>query len=168
MAQDGSPGIYEEHLLDPARLRCGRAPAGGFVLDVDGKEYADLKIRLAFPLEAEAEFVGFQLPDGTELGMLERMDDLDAASRAVLQSELDKIYFRPRVVRMGRIVEEQGVLRGEIETTSGPRRLEIRGWRENVRLLGSHRAIIEDVDGNRYLVEDWRQLPKVTREILGL
>ncbi len=64
--------------------------------------------------------------------------------------------------------EEFGVLRGEIETTSGPRQLEIRGYRTHVRMLSGGRAIIEDVDGNRYLIEDWRALPQHTREILGL
>ena len=29
-------------------------------------------------------------------------------------------------------------------------------------------AFVEDVDGNRYLIEDWRALPQHTREILGL
>ena len=27
---------------------------------------------------------------------------------------------------------------------------------------------LTDVDGNRYLIEDWRALPQHTREILGL
>ena len=27
---------------------------------------------------------------------------------------------------------------------------------------------VEDVDGNYYQIDDWRQLPRLTREILGL
>ncbi|MYF92166.1 MAG: DUF1854 domain-containing protein, partial [Gemmatimonadetes bacterium] len=54
------------------------------------------------------------------------------------------------------------------ETTSGPRQLEIRGYRTNGRMLSGGRAIIEDVDGNRYLIANWRALPRRTREILGL
>ena len=159
---------YEEHLLDPRRMRFVRSARGSLILRMDGEEYNDLKIRLAFPLEVEDRFICFFLPDGNELGLLEDMARLDEESRRELQAELDKIYFRPRILRFDKISEEHGMLRGEIETTSGPRRIEIRGWREKVRLLSGNRAIIEDVDGNRYLVDDWRRLPKTTREMLGL
>jgi len=168
MSETSRSRVGDGHVLDPARMVLTRSAKGGLVLRVGDELHTDLKIRLAFPLEADQEFVGFFLADGTELGMLERVADLHPESRALLQSELDKIYFRPRVTGVGRIVEEQGVLRGEIDTTSGPRQIEIRGWRENVRLLSGGRALIEDVDGNRYMVNNWRQLPKLTREILGL
>jgi Domain of unknown function (DUF1854) len=159
---------YQEFIFDPLKMAFSHNDQGSLLLRVGGEEHADLKIRLAFPLEAEADFIGFFLADGTELGMLEKLSDLDPESRQNLQDELDKIYFRPRVTDVGRIVEEHGVLRGEIQTTSGPRPLEIRGWRQNVRVLSDNRALIQDVDGNRYLVDDWRELPKMTREILGL
>lgn len=159
---------YSDFVLDPQKLRFYRNERGGLVVRIDGEEYSNANLRLAFPLEAEEEFIGLFTPDGTELGMLEKLSALDPESQQVLRDELKKIYFRPKVVSVGKIVEEHGVLRGEIQTTSGSRPLEIRGWRENVRLLSNNRAIIEDVDGNRYLVEDWRKLPKVTREILGL
>jgi hypothetical protein len=82
--------------------------------------------------------------------------------------ELDKIYFHPKILTFSNLDEEYGVLRGQIETSSGPRQLEIRNYRTNVRMLSGGRAIVEDVDGNRYLIEDWRALPQHTREILGL
>ncbi|MEW6750232.1 MAG: DUF1854 domain-containing protein [Candidatus Latescibacterota bacterium] len=159
---------YEDHRLDPGEMAFRRSPRGGLILCLEGKEYPDVAVRLAFPMECEDRFVGLALADGTELGMLESMADLDPPSRRVLQEELDKVYFRPAVTRVLWITEEHGVLRGELETTSGTRLVEIRGWRENVRMLSGHRTIIEDVDGNRYLVRDWRALSQVTREILGL
>lgn len=159
---------YEERRLDPAQVRCARQSRGSLLLCVAGQEYRELSVRRAFPLEAEDRFIGFFHPDGSEIGLLESLTDLDPASQAALKEELDKVYFRPRITRFRHITEEQGVLRGEIETTSGVRPLEIRGWRENVRLLSDHRAMVEDVDGNRYLLDDWRILPKQTREILGI
>lgn len=161
-------GAFDEQVLDPRQVQFSRNARGGLVLRLAGEEHESVNLRLAFPLEAEEEFIGVFLADGGELGMLPRLSDLDRASQEVLREELRKIYFRPRVVTIGKIVEEHGVLRGEIETTSGHRPLEIRGWRQNVRILSDNRAIIQDVDGNRYLVDDWRHLPKLTRDILGL
>lgn len=159
---------YEESILDPRRMEFSRSPRGSLLLTIGDEEHQDLTIRRTFPLEEDERFIGFFLPDGTELGMLEDMAELAPKSRQVLQEELDKIYFRPRITGFGKIIEEHGMLRGDIETTSGPRQIEIRGWREKVRILSGNRAIIEDVHGNRYLVDDWRELPKMTKEILGL
>ncbi|MCH7790062.1 MAG: DUF1854 domain-containing protein, partial [Acidobacteria bacterium] len=61
-----------------------------------------------------------------------------------------------------------GVVYADVETSSGPRQLEIRQIRTNIRLLSKNRALIEDVEGNRYELRDWGRLPKLTREILGL
>lgn len=167
MEQERNPG-YSERRLDPARIRCTRSSRGMLVLHVGDEEFREFTVRRAFPLEAADRYVGFFRADGSEIGLLEEPQELDADSRAALEAELAKVYFRPKILRFRHITEEHGVLRGEIETTSGVRTLEIRGWRENVRLLSGHRALVEDVDGNRYLLDDWRILPKQTREILGI
>ena len=160
--------LYADFLLDPSALRCTRSPRGNFILHIGQEEYIDLNIRRAFPLEYSNRYIGFFLHDGTELGLLDDPAQLEEASRNTLLQELDKIYFRPRITAFNSLNEEFGVLRGHIETTSGPRPLEIRGYRKNVRMLSNNRAIVEDVDGNRYLIDDWLQLPQRISEILGL
>ena len=160
--------LYADFLLDPSAIRCTRSPRGNLILRIGRREYIDLNIRRAFPLEDKNRYIGFFLQDGTELGLLDDPEQLEETSRDTLLQELDKIYFRPHITAFNSLDEEFGVLRGHIETTSGPRPLEIRGYRKNVRMLSNNRAIIEDVDGNRYLIDDWPQLPQRIREILGL
>ena len=159
---------YEDFLLDPTKMRFFRSQRGSLILSLEGKEYTDLKIRRAFPFEQANSFIGVFDSNGDELGLLEDPQTLDDDSRQALLDELDKIYFHPKILTFSNLDEEYGVLRGQIETSSGPRQLEIRNYRTNVRMLSGGRAIVEDVDGNRYLIEDWRALPKHTREILGL
>jgi hypothetical protein len=159
---------YRDCVLDPQEVQFYRSERGVIALRLGVEEYQDLNIRRAFPLEYEDHFIGIFLADGTELGLLENIDDLEEASRQVLLEELDKIYFRPRILQIHDLDEEHGVLRGHIETTSGSRYLEIRNYRRNVRLLANHRALVVDADGNCYQIDDWRQLPRMTREILGL
>lgn len=159
---------YQDFLLDPAKMRFSRSQRGSLILELDGQRHGGLKIRRAFPLEEADRFIGIFTDDGDELGLLEDPQQLDANSRRELFAQLDKVYFQPTILAFNRLDEEFGVLRGEIETSSGTRQLEIRGYRTNVRMLSRGRAIIEDVDGNRYLIEDWRALPQTTREILGL
>ncbi len=159
---------YQDFLLDPKKMRFSRSQRGSLILAIDGEEYSDLVIRRAFPLEKANAFIGIFKSDGEELGMLENPQDLDPESLQALDDQLDKVYFHPVILNFNSLDEEFGVLRGEIETTSGTRQLEIRGYRTNVRMLSGNRAIIEDVDGNRYLIENWRTLPQKIREILGL
>ena len=159
---------YEDFLLDPTTMRFFRSQRGSLILSLEGEEHTDLKIRRAFPFEQANSFIGVFDSNGDELGLLEDPQTLDDDSRQALLDELDKIYFHPKILTFSNLDEEYGVLRGQIETSSGPRQLEIRNYRTNVRMLSGGRAIVEDVDGNRYLIEDWRALPKHTREILGL
>ena len=159
---------YEDFLLDPQKVRFSRSERGSLLLKLDGEEYTDIKIRRAFPLEESDRYIGVFAAEDQELGTIEDPHQLDDQSRQALRDELDKIYFQPQVLAFNSLDEEFGVLRGQIETTSGPRQLEIRGYRTNVRMLSGSRAVIEDVDGNRYLIANWRALPRRTREILGL
>ncbi len=159
---------YEDFLLDPQKVRFSRSERGSLILKLDGEEYTDIKIRRAFPLEESDRYIGVFAAEDQELGTIEDPRQLDDQSRQALRDELDKIYFQPQVLAFNSLDEEFGVLRGQIETTSGPRQLEIRGYRTNVRMLSGSRAVIEDVDGNRYLIANWRALPRRTREILGL
>ena len=159
---------YEDFLLDPQKMRFSRSERGSLLLKLDGEEYTDLKIRRAFPLEESDRYIGVFAAEDQELGIIEDPQQLDDQSHQALRDELDKIYFQPQVLAFNSLDEEFGVLRGQIETTSGPRQLEIRGYRTNVRMLSGSRAVIEDVDGNRYLIANWRALPRRTREILGL
>ena len=159
---------YEDFLLDPQKMSFSRSKRGSLILRLDGEEYTGLKIRRAFPLEEANRYIGVSAAEDQELGLIEDPQQLDDQSRQALLDELDKIYFQPQVLAFNNLDEEFGVLRGQIETTSGPRQLEIRSYRTNVRMLSGGRAVIEDVDGNRYLIANWRALPQKTREILGL
>ena len=89
-------------------------------------------------------------------------------SRRVLDGELSKIYFLPVITDITSIGEDHAVLHADVETSSGPRHLEVRQIRTNIRLLSKNRALIQDVEGNRYELRDYAKLPKLTREILGL
>ena len=135
---------------------------------MDDQEHQGVEVRRAFPLEAADRYIGFFLADGAELGLLENPERLDAQSQQVLHEELDKIYFRPIITHVHDIGEEFGVVFAAVDTSRGPRRLEIRGIRTSIRPLSGYRALVEDVDGNRYELRDWHLLPRVTREILGL
>ena len=93
---------------------------------------------------------------------------LDSDSRAALDEQLALTYFLPKITDVTHIGEEFGVVFADVETTSGARQIEIRGIRSSIRVLSRNRALVEDAEGNRYELSDYRSLPKITREVLGL
>ena len=155
-------------MLDETEVRLARNAAGQLCLSAAGQSFADVWVRRAFPLEHPFRYISFMDEEGTEIGMIRDLEGLEAASRELLREALHRTYFLPVVEAISHIREEYGVILADLETSSGPRRIEIRGYRRNVRPLSRGRALIEDVDGNRYELRDWSRLPKRTREILGL
>jgi hypothetical protein len=158
----------EDFILDPGAVQLRRTARGDMVMELEGREYVDPKVRRAFPLEESEGYIGFFATDGDEIGMLETLEGLDAGSRQVLLEELEKVYFRPEITAFDKLTEEFGTVRAQVQTSNGARTIQIRGIRSNIRLLSGYRATIEDVEGNRYLLKEWNRLPKNTREILGL
>ena len=159
---------YQSLVLDPDGLRLYLSPRGELVVNVDGEEYMNVTIRRAFPLVTSSEFVGFFRDDGEELGLLEDVEQLETESRKALYRELESVYFRPVITRIDDIGEDFGVVSAAVQTTSGPRQIEIRQLPRNVRPLSKNRVLIEDTDGNRYELPDSDKLPKHPRDVLGL
>lgn len=166
----------QDAFLDPAGLTVRRTERGMLEVQIaaDGSAanragtWDDVSVRRAFPLQSADRFIALLDSDGEELGIVERPDQLDAGSRAALDEQLAITYFLPKITAVLNVTEDFGVVQADVETTSGARQIEIRGIRSSIRVLSRHRALIEDAEGNRYELSDYRTLPKMTREILGL
>jgi hypothetical protein len=154
--------------LEAEQMRIRRTDRGLLAVRIGAEEFDDVTVRRAFPLESADRFIGFFDTDGDELGILENPAGLDADSRVALDKQLALTYFLPKITAVTHIGEEFGVVHADVETTSGARHIEIRGIRSSIRVLSRNRALVEDAEGNRFELSDFRKLPKLTREILGL
>ena len=65
------------------------------------------------------------------------------------------------------IDEVLGVESWTVVTNKGERGFEVRDPRNNVRAIGKGRVIINDVDGNRYEIRDWRRLDRKSVSLLA-
>ena len=166
MASDDA--LTFDAFLDPAKLRIFRSERDVLCVELDSEVHEEINVRRAFPLDDPGRYIGLSAADSTEFGMVEDVQRLDAASRQVLEDELEKVYFLPIIVAIDNIDEQFGIVEADVETSSGPRHIEIRQIRRNIRLLSNNRALIEDAEGNRYELRERHRLPRLTRDILGL
>jgi hypothetical protein len=153
-------------ILDAKRVKIWRDEFRRLHVLVDGKtEHIDLKPAPVFPLSEAADFLSFLDEKGKEVALLRNPSCLDPESRELLAEELNRAYFVPKITYIYEIEDAHGAARWEVETNRGYRVFDIRD-REDVRVLGKGRLLLQDADGNRYEIEDMGSLDERSRRLL--
>ena len=135
--------------MSSKQIKITRNPLGELLLEREGEEPRMFKPVRALPLTDPDGWIGLMDEKGKQLHMVRSLKELDPDSRALLERELERLYFLPKILRVDQITEEYGVLRLEVVTDRGPRTFEIRS-REHIRFLPDGRILLRDLDGNRY------------------
>ena len=153
--------------LDPDKVRFFVDAFEDLNLELAGDQtYPRVRVKRAFPLTRDDCFIIVQDREGKELGSLARLDALDRDSRQAVEDELERAYFTPRIQRIAKVTVANRVPRWEVETDRGPRAFEIYSSRRDVRLLGDGRILVQDADGNRYEIPDYRLLEPASRALV--
>jgi hypothetical protein len=159
-------------LLNPAKVmlfRTGGSSVRATVSDpLIGAERSYLRVSIAraFPLSKPDSYIGLRDGQDKDIGMFVTLDGMDAASRAVVDEELERRYFVPRVQRVVNVKEEFGNVTWEVETDKGRRTFLVQNLRESVQELTPTRVLVTDKDGVRYEFPDVRQLDLKSAAVL--
>ena len=132
--------------LDPEKVRIVKGD-DGLVAVIDGQERPIARVARAFPKTRPNRHVGLMDSDGHEVALIEDLDRLDPASKAVLEAELHRIYTVPLVqevvdiqvqgtAREWRVVTDEGEVtfqisdRSALDGSEAPARAErrVRSW----------------------------------------
>ena len=153
--------------LDPDKARFFVDAFEDLNLELAGDQtYSRVRVKRAFPLTRDDCFIVVQDRKGKEIGSLARLDALDRDSRQAVEDELERAYFTPRIQRIAKVTVANRVPRWEVETDRGPRAFEIYSSRRDVRLLGDGRILVQDADGNRYEITDYRRLDPASQALV--
>jgi len=153
--QNDSEGELE--YLDARKLSFAKR-GDALILTIEGdRSYLKVRAVRAFPLSELAEFIGLiDAINGHEIGMLRHLCDLEGSAKQLIQHEIDKRYFIPKVTRIIQAKKEFGTIYWDIETDRGARQFVMRGLRDSVHEIEPGRYLVNDVDGNRV------EVPKIT------
>ncbi len=119
------------------------------------------RVRRAFPLSRPDGFLSLQGADGKEIAMLKGLEEVEPASRRLIDEELDRRYFTPRIDRIVSLRQDAGMWRFEVETQRGPAEFFVRNWRDSAVEIAADRWQIMSVDGGRF------EIPKLGTLDLG-
>ncbi len=151
---------------DRLPLQLASDPFGRLVATLpDGRTISGLQPTRCFPLTAPHENISLCDERGHEVFCVERVEDLDEASRQLLQRELGRQEFIPIVTRVVSISPTSPRSAWEVETDRGPARFIIPG-EDSIRRVEPSGAMVTDDHGVRYLLPDMEALDTRSRKLL--
>lgn len=154
---------YDLILLDPAQItlfRTGGSIVHATITDPQigaERSFRIVRVARAFPLSKEFEYIGLRNGDDKDIGMLQTLAGMEPESRRIVDEELNRRYFVPKVLRVNQLKEEFGNVTWTVETDKGERVFIVPNIREGVVEVSTNRVLVTDKDGVRY------EFPDVTR-----
>lgn len=131
---------------------------GMLAVSANGQYHPCVYVHCSFPHTNRTRYLSIRNPDNLEIGMVRSLDDVDASTGKLLESQIQMRYFAPAITRLLSVKEEFGYSYWEAETNSGICRFTVRGGGGQVKTVASTRLLITDVDGNRFVVPDYTAL----------
>lgn len=119
----------------------------------------------AFPIAAPESGIALVDADGRELAWFDRLSDLPAPMRAMLEEELANREFLPEIREIKHVSTFAVPSTWEVKTDRGATTLVLKG-EEDIRRVAQSTLIIADTHGVQFLIRDMQALDKASRKIL--
>lgn len=161
-------------VLDPKQTQV-REYNGVLYLEYDSHRVELAAPRRALPLSSPDEWITLSSSRGEELGVIKRLSELDAKSRAALRASLENTYRITTILRVLEVEREplggQIVWRVVTQLTEDTTEDEGSGREVTFRLAGAEdvqtarypHIYLADVDGNRYEIPDCEAMDLASR-----
>ena len=159
MTEPAKPAAHETRYLAAEEVLLAVTAGRLLQLELDGETHQPVNLYRCFPLSAGERFISIRASDGSELGVVEDLQDLPAATRALIATELEQRYFTPEILRIRSLKEEFGYTYWEVDTPAGVRRFTAKSGQNAVRELDRTTLLVVDVDGNRFNLSQYQRLP---------
>ncbi|MCI9335928.1 MAG: DUF1854 domain-containing protein [Lachnospiraceae bacterium] len=133
-------------------------------------EYARVGVYLTFPLTNPEEFISIREADekAREIGIVEKLSQLDKDQQEMLREQIKLRYFRPVITKVLDVKDEYGYAYWNVVTSFGACRFTTQMSGDAVIHLSDSRLLVTDIDGNRYEIPDFYQLGVMERKKLDL
>ncbi|MCH7890742.1 MAG: DUF1854 domain-containing protein [Gemmatimonadetes bacterium] len=143
------------------KLKLERRADGQLWAVSNGEERA-VRLHRCFPWSEPGRYLSLRDTENEEFALVRSLDDLEPASRSVLQDAIAEVGFVLEVERITEVEEEIEIRTWKVETRQGPRSFQTRldDWPMDVPGGG---ILIRDVAGDLYHVADPDKLDAKSR-----
>ncbi|MDN3921257.1 DUF1854 domain-containing protein [Roseateles violae] len=132
---------------------------------LDGGEHVGVNPVRAHPISAPDEGLSLLGPDGHELAWIDRVSDLPAAERELLEAELAAREFVPTLLRIKQVSTFSTPSQWTVDTDLGETQFILR-TEEDIRRLGDGRLLIASSHGIQFEVPDRFALDRASKKML--
>ena len=149
----------ELEYLDPQKLHFAKRGDALILTCDDDRSYLKVHAVRAFPLTELHEYIGLlDAISGREIGMLRNLRILDPQAKQLVEAEINRRYFTPKIHKINFLKKEFGTVYWDVDTDRGSREFVMRGIRDSIHEIGPGRYLVNDVDGNRFEVPQLEKL----------
>ena len=131
----------------------------------DGVAHVGVVPVRAFPIAAPGEGLSLLNAEGHELAWVERLDDLPADQRTLVDELLAEREFVPQIQRLRAVSSFSTPSTWEVDTDRGPTRFVLKG-EEDIRRIGRTQLLIADSQGLQFVVRDFLALDRHSKRLL--
>ena len=152
--------------MDSNELQLSRDSFGKLVLTgADGQQYVGVAPVRAFPIQAPDESISLMTGDGKEVAWIPLLVALPAATRALLEEELQGREFMPEIRAIRSVSSYATPSTWQVSTDRGDTSFVLRG-EEDIRRISADTLLISDSHGIHFLLRDLHGLDRQSRKIL--
>jgi hypothetical protein len=138
---------------------------GRLVLTQEGVDHEGVVPVRAFPISSPEQGIALVGGDGRELAWVDRLEELPALQRRLLEEELAAREFTPEILRILRVSSYVTPCSWSVTTDRGPTQF-ILSSEESIRRLSRDSLLIADSQGLHYLVRRLSALDAASRKVL--
>ena len=126
---------------------------------VDGYTFERVAVHSSFPHSDPTHYISIRTKDNREVGLIKDIAAFSDEQRAILFEEMKIRYFSPVITHIIKVKDDHGYIHWAVETDCGECRFTVRGGGGSVIQPTRDRYVITDVDGNRFIIPDVKELP---------
>ncbi len=158
--------LHTSH-ADLTGMRLARNAHGRLVLTLgSGQVFESVVPVRAFPLAAPEEGLSLVGSDGKEALWVDRMADLPADARALIEEDLAVREFVLTIQSIRKVSSFSTPSTWDLETDRGSAQMVLKAEEDIRKLAGRTRLLISGSDGVQYRIPDTTQLDKHSRKLL--
>jgi hypothetical protein len=136
---------------------------GQVFASVDDGEEVPVRVVWARPLSGQGERVSLLTEDKEEVAMVQGLEELDEASRAIAERALHERYLMARITQVHSTDPHFGNRYFDVETDRGPVKFILKDPNRNVTRVTHDHLILRDTQGNRYEIPSLAALDAKSR-----
>ncbi len=132
------------------------------------KSWERIFLHRAFPFDDPYRYISVLDKDQNEIGIIGDLRNMPPEPRALLESELDRKYYAPKVKAIKQVKERYGFSYWNVETDIGPIQFTLQDTYRSILRVTPTRVFIVDMNGNRYEIPDVEALDRKSYRLIEL